>query len=102
MDYGTDFSHGELAIDLNPPSLSSERASNTQQAPETVFYKVGSPDPLGGLYQIAQYFKVPFEDLKAANPELASKQWKLWGGEVLVIPLKPGQAIPPMPKGHKP
>ena len=49
-------------------------------------YKVGKPDPFGGLWQIAQHFRVPFNDIKKANPQLASRNWKLYGGETLVIP----------------
>jgi len=49
-------------------------------------YVVHRHDPFGGLWQIAQHFGVPFEALKKANPELGGQGWKLWGGEVLIIP----------------
>jgi hypothetical protein len=49
-------------------------------------YRVGKPDPHGGLYQISQFLHVRFEDLKRANPWLAHRHWQLSGGEILTIP----------------
>jgi hypothetical protein len=55
-------------------------------------YRVGKPDPHGGLYQISQFLHVRFEDLKGANPWLAHRHWQLSGGEILSIP--PAQPAP--------
>jgi hypothetical protein len=49
-------------------------------------YRVGNPDPHGGLYQIFQFLHVRFEELKRANPWLAHRHWQLSGGEILSIP----------------
>lgn len=78
---------GEISINTDTPTPR-----------QIVTYTVGQPDPLGGMYQIAQHFKVPFADLQRANPQMKKAEWKLWGGEVLVIPLRPGQPIPAPPK----
>ncbi len=40
----------------------------------------------GGLYQIAQRYRVPFASMKQANPQLAGRSWKIYPGDQLTIP----------------
>jgi hypothetical protein len=56
---------------------------------------VGNPDPYGGLYQLAQHLGVSFSEIQRFNPELAKKDWKLAGGEMIRIPLRDPFRPPP-------